>query len=456
MAKMSPLSGVRKWLDRDEWRQPFAELLRRHLGATCKAAGIQIDDLPDVIGEDRASNLFGCIFEDLLATELADGSNIVDDYLKRRGWKEPVPNKRYMMALRSSVMSLYEVSDIVRGQSFLARDLFRGGDPVRVSEIRAAGSMKPWDVLAARIVKVGSKWEVAGGALPLERKVGATLSEGFVALREKMRAEVQGSREPGSAELDPYALDTEVLRTGAILFTQVWLGEILRQVLDPTSRELVNADGDRLEPTTVTYPLKPEADRTALADGLTAVPAFHPTLDGRWDWLGPGGALAPGSEAEQGADYRNFLPEGSVTRGCVELGDDTLTLNTNSPQRAEKMRALLDPVIGPFVGEAVVTTVAAEEFMPGEPGDAEPSRFGSIEEERLYLRRSMERHYRGLLDKPVQASGDASPREAAKSTEGRERLAGWLKGVENTNARVEPDYDISWLWEELGVSDPRR
>jgi hypothetical protein len=156
MAKMSPLAGVRKWLDRDEWRQPFSELVGRHLGGTCKAAGIQIDDLPDVIGDARTSNLFGCIFEDLLAIEFADGSNIVDDYLKRRGWKEPVPNKRYMMALRSSVMSLYEVRDIVRGQSFLARDLFRGGEPVRVSEMSATRGMKPWDVLAARIVKAGS------------------------------------------------------------------------------------------------------------------------------------------------------------------------------------------------------------------------------------------------------------------------------------------------------------
>ncbi len=54
--------------------------------------------------------------EDMMARELEDGSNIVDDYLKRRGWKESVPNRRYMTALRSSVMSLYEVSDIVRDQ----------------------------------------------------------------------------------------------------------------------------------------------------------------------------------------------------------------------------------------------------------------------------------------------------------------------------------------------------
>ena len=56
----------------------------------------------------------GLSFEDFLTRDFDDGSNIVDDYLKRRGWKEGVSTRTYMAALRTSVMSLYEVSDIVR------------------------------------------------------------------------------------------------------------------------------------------------------------------------------------------------------------------------------------------------------------------------------------------------------------------------------------------------------
>jgi hypothetical protein len=78
--------------------------------------------------------LWGCVFEDFLTRAFDDGRNIVDDYLKRRGWKESASNKAYVIALRSSVMSLYEISDIVREESFLARDLVRGREPVRVSE----------------------------------------------------------------------------------------------------------------------------------------------------------------------------------------------------------------------------------------------------------------------------------------------------------------------------------
>jgi len=330
----SPLAGVRKWLDREEWFQPFGELLQEHLAAPCEAVGIGIDDLPEVIGADATSNLFGCVFEDMLATEFADGGNVVDDYLKRRGWKEPVPNKRYMTALRSSAMSLYEVSGIVPGESFLARDLLRSGELIQVSEKRATRRMRPWDLLAARIVKVGSRNEITGGALPLARTAGATLEEGFGALREKRRSEIQDARPPGSAELEPYALDTEVLRRVASLFSQVWLIGILRRMRDSRPPAGVNSHGEALEATTVVYPLKPDADRKALADALAAVPQLHPAPDARWDWIGPRGPLATSNEFDRADLSGNPLPEGSVSWGYVALEGDSLTLDANSPQRA--------------------------------------------------------------------------------------------------------------------------
>jgi hypothetical protein len=94
--------------------------------------------------------VWGCAFEDFLTRDFDDGSNVVDDYLKRRGWKEGASTRAYMAALRTSVMSLYEVSDIVRDTSFRARDLVRGGEPVLISERSATRSLKQWDRIATR------------------------------------------------------------------------------------------------------------------------------------------------------------------------------------------------------------------------------------------------------------------------------------------------------------------
>src|SRR5687768_17369501 len=80
-----------------------------------------------------------------------------------------------MTALRSSVISLYEVSDIRPGESFLARDLIRGGEPVRVSERTATHTLKPWDRLAARLVEVRGKITLTGAVLPFEPALSESL-----------------------------------------------------------------------------------------------------------------------------------------------------------------------------------------------------------------------------------------------------------------------------------------
>lgn len=465
MADAASLLGVRKWVYCDEWREPFDDLIDLHIEAACKAAGIEVDELPDVIGEGHVANLMGCIFEDMLAFELEDGSNVVDDYLKRRGWKESVANKRYMTAIRQSVMSLYEVSDIVLDQSFLARDILRGGEPVRISEKLATRSLKQWDWIAARIVQVGKRTVMAGGVLAFGRTVGERARDSIATLQERMRKEVREAvrQEGEDAELDPYALDTEVLRRAAFLFTNVWLEDVLQNALHPLRPTLINSDGETIEFTTVRYPVNPGADRQAFVDALEKVPGFSRAAEDLWDWVGPPATSAHGKAPDGTERFVTFLPDGSVSLGSIELAGGTLKLDVNSAQRAERARALLDPAIGSLVGEPVVESKTVEEIMASRPAGRKPTRPAgmSAEEERAILDETLERHYRALLDQPVPALDNMSPREAARTEEGREMLVDWLKGLENSNAQQEPGsaiarYDASWMWEELGVSDLRR
>jgi len=467
MASAAVLSGLTKWLSRAEWQEPFNDLLDRHLAGPCQAAGVALDRLADVIGDQSTAVVWGCIFEDFLSSDLDDGSNIVDDYLKRRGWKESVPNKRYMSALRSSVMTLYEVSDIVRDQSFLARDLLRGGEPVRISEKSATHSLKPWDRLAARVVQVGSKFEMAGGALPFSHELAERIGEGFAELKADARAEALtlARERHGGAEIDQFMLDTEILRRGAFLFTNIWLGDVLERTLDPKLPALVNSDGDDVVWTIIRYPLKESADRGAIEDALTAIPAFHRASESHWNWI------APASRKPQGArrapkDTQTFVStfaDGSVNMGDVELQADALKLETNSPQRAQKGRALLESVIGRFVGEPVVESKTTAEMAASRPADEGllPASGLSPEEESAIIHETLERHYRGLLDEPVPMLEGVSPRRAAKTKKGREKLVVWLKLIENGNARQKADspmarYDVSWMWEELGIPHLRQ
>ena len=166
-----------KWIKRDPWSDAFRDVLDRHLGPACEKADIEIDELADIVGAEWVATLWGCAFEDFLTRDLEEAGNIVEDYLKRRGWNEKAPNKAYLRGLRASVMSLHEVSDVKPGKSFVARDLFLGGDPVQITERTATQSLKQWDRIAARVVKTRRGNVIGGGLLPLDRDLSEILLE---------------------------------------------------------------------------------------------------------------------------------------------------------------------------------------------------------------------------------------------------------------------------------------
>src|SRR3954451_14107380 len=135
------IATVMQWAAREEWRGWLEDVIADHLAPACLAAGVARGELPDLLGEGAHAQLIGCAFEDFLTREFGpDGRNIVDDYLERRGWTEPVAAKRYLQALRRSVMSVYEVVDTAPGSH--AQGGLRGrrpgpGQPLRRPRPRA-------------------------------------------------------------------------------------------------------------------------------------------------------------------------------------------------------------------------------------------------------------------------------------------------------------------------------
>lgn len=319
MASAKSLAGLMKWLRRDEWRDALNELLDRHLGPACAKADVSFEELLGIVGDHHSGVLWGCVFEDLLARNLYDGRNIVDDYLKRRGWKESASNRAYMTALRSSVMSLYEISDIVPEESFLARDLVRGGEPVRVSERSGTRYLKPWDRMAARILRVGSRTEMAGGALPFDYEASEAVLTALRRAGKKAHAEADklahklGHGVDGALIAEALS-DTEVLRASAFLFTNIWLDDLLQRTLNPTLPQMCNTDGDELVFTTSSYPLKPETSADAVRLALAAIPALRAESKTFWNWIGPKSAPArSGKPTVQPSSQRS-----TMGRSCSE------------------------------------------------------------------------------------------------------------------------------------------
>ena len=106
MKRGHDLSGVMKFATSPAWGEHLGEALGDHLGLAMEEFDFEADELADIVGDHWAGVLWGCAFEDLLTRTIQPDRNIVDDYIRRRGWNESGPTKIYLRALRSSVMSL--------------------------------------------------------------------------------------------------------------------------------------------------------------------------------------------------------------------------------------------------------------------------------------------------------------------------------------------------------------
>lgn len=465
------LQGLMKFSTREPWADRFEQILEDHLLPTCDETGLEIDDIVSTIGEDLfMSTAWACAFEDFLTREFDDGENAIDDYLKRRGWKETASVRTYMAALRNSTMSLYEVSDVVRDTSFRARDLIRGGEPVLISERSATRSLKPWDRIAARVVSVGSKMQICGGVLTFEHGTAEDFLEawhGFGKLSKDERREF--AKDSLGEDLDDEVIadlsPTEMLRASSSMFTTFWLIDLIDRIRGPVLPDLRNGEGDELVLCEVRYPLAAGTTGNDVRAMLEAHAEFCMADTTLWNWITrekPAPAPSAGARPEQSLNFETWHENGTLVLGNVELEDEAVVLSVNSRQRSDRGRALLSEILGRSVGKPSVKTESVEQIMASRD-TTEPQELDISEEEHCaIIHDQMDRHYRSVLDEPVPMLGGETPRAAVKTDSGRIKVVDWLKMMENRTAKsADPgtpmaNYNFGWLWTELGISELRR
>jgi hypothetical protein len=460
------IAGLIAWAKREEWRGILAEVLDRHSAKACAAAGIEVQGIADVLGDDAATVVWGAAFEDLVATDLPDGRNLADDYLRRRGWKEGASTREYIAGLRRSTISLYEVGGLVPGESMQLRDLVCGGDPVRVSEKLGSQGLRQWDRVATRVIPLREGAVISGTLMPFDHGTDEALLAPLRKARTQAPREVTKIAQEFGIETDAKALagmmtPDLLLASGAFMVTNFWLDAALQAAQGRNRPDLVNSEGDPLDFTTLHFPLlagvKPEQLRTALA----AVPALRQEDPGFWNWLdapGAGPQLAPRRGRAQ--TFFSTMEDGSLVLGTLALKGRRLSLEVNSTARAERGRTLLGPVLAGLAGPPLIERTDLEQMLAAERRRPEPSGL-SPDDERALIRQGLEDHYRHILDQPIPSLGGKSPRAAAKTPKGREKVVAWLKTLENHSAKRpagDPigEYDFGWMWRELVVDKLRR
>jgi hypothetical protein len=235
----------------------------------------------------------------------------------------------------------------------------------------------------------------------------------------------------------------------------VCVREWLRGLLDASARPLPTlqtTDGDSLLISRTRLPLAGTAHAaTEVAQRLDAAADAGWQRDeasvAAWTWL------------------RDRAGAPSTVLAQVKLEPDALVLETLSHQRTEAALATLRSMLGKLVGRGL--TVHEDPFQAiaqAKPraGASKPPALSPDDAAAMAsaVAQFKQEHYRRTLDEKVPMLGDRTPRQCARTKQGRKLLVRWLKDLENSELRRargtdDPAFDFAWMWQELRIESER-
>ena len=218
-----------EWVEREPWSMRVLEVEAAHLTPVVDAPGLSPADTFNQLPAEIAEPVWVFMLEDFFTRRFGAGGeiNVVDAFLRRRGRRESEMARSYLIALRDSVVSLYEVVDIDRGRSMTVRDLVRGGEPVVVDEKLGSAGAGLGDRLAARVVTAEGRNLVTGAVLRFRAETSRQLEWAFEEMASDLEAVIRESPEaPGKTAEELWVLARESLVVApffAPVLTQFWL-----------------------------------------------------------------------------------------------------------------------------------------------------------------------------------------------------------------------------------------
>lgn len=341
------------------------------------------------------------------------GRPAVESFLEDRGWSLSRGAQEWLAAQQKSWLSIWEIVDVEPGRTLTLRDRLTSEERV-VHEVSGSRTAERHYLILGRVVDTGSISLICGmHAVSLRPQAGAAVVEEVrKALRRRTAVAPDRLRNPKTAERMLHA----------------WSDAIDRLSLPPI---LENRDGHPLLLTTDRWTFEPSR-RSEIVARIASIE-------------GADGDPATGAFA--------IVREDDTLVGSVEIGDASLIAETNSVARADELRAqierrcesLLGPGLRSHSDPLAEWDRTDERDLPALP---------PVPEHDALIREVKEQHYAKWLDDRLPALDGKTPREAARTKRGRERLEAILVQMEVMEADV-PEavrYDIGTLRRALGMT----
>ncbi|MFB3082859.1 MAG: hypothetical protein ACE1Z4_05305 [Gammaproteobacteria bacterium] len=474
MAKSSntdkAIRNIMKWAARPEWSDKQATVFDAHLSPLCERISMSQKELAEELAEHGYDGmLFGIMFEDFLSRRLPpDDKNIIDDYLKRRGWRDSVSGRRYLQKLRDSVLSLYEVVEVSPGRHCDLRDLVRDrdGEIIRVFEHMGTQDLVKWDRLAARVLKMNGRFIFTGGILPFPQEAAKSLLRVVAESQKQINMELSRAADKGVMDkiLSSVNQAELFLQDACPAFTSIWLMHTLERIHAPLP-EMVNRDGEALVFTETHFPFLAE-QRDEITERLDATSEWERDHQEEYSWIWLSEPDAIGNKSQRGIAIETLQGGQHLIIGTLELKPGLLKFTANSMKRAKRGQDMLEALLHGLIGPALSKLQTPEQLMAEHEsrqqcdGNRESTDTIDPEIAAEIIHNTLDQHYRQCLDELIPALDNKTPRQCARSKKTRDKVIEWLKHLENNELRRavgqrQAPYDSCWMWEELKLAKYR-
>ncbi|MGB9627515.1 MAG: MbcA/ParS/Xre antitoxin family protein [Thermodesulfobacteriota bacterium] len=344
-----------------------------------------------------------------------------------------------------SYLSLYEVISVTPGEGLRLKDLMTG-EEMDVLDVRASMNVVKWDILVARVIRMGNVNKLSGMVTLLPRKMKESALSSIKQVWERFRKETGNPQwsyfMKSNAHLVHHLIEDQPLKE------PVFVTEEYHRICSAKALfEVKDIDWVR-------YRLGQEFDfllEEEEGDKIT------------FTWLKRGASkhLEIGSPPEGAIILKSEMVGGKGRLRWTSLGTVTLTpkrleLWCLSKERLQQGKKRLFEILEDGIQHRIDTY---EDVLKGSMGNLEeppPVEREEIAEKFLpVFEKTMEAFVTKWIDEKIPALGGKTPREAVKTSEGREKVEELLRDWENLEERKrkagEPYIDLNILRQMLDL-----
>lgn len=364
---------------------------------------------------------------------------IAINYLNKYGQNLNDIEKRFIEAMNKTYYSFYSILEVDLGRSLVVKDILLGTTHT-VKEIKATNYFERGDVIFGRLLTLDEQSifiGIAPSIIPVDYHVY------LIDLKEEL-----GER-CGIGNLDDEKLKDFDFELRSYFFS------IMQSVCNQPKPILINTDGDPMQISKSLFRINIDPKK-ALERLLPLTLSDDPEEfleDAKYDESGTVKLLKfpwlkKGNKKHKCWD--------NTVMGQITIEDGLLTLETNSSKRAQKGKNLLTKYLGKDITfQETLGETFTEESMPFLEGeDEEQSQdFLKTPEFQGKVNQMATEHWKNWFDQRIPVLKNKTPREAARTVEGRERLEALLMQYEyyqEDGNLLKPNID--YLRKELGLN----